>query len=72
MMLEFAISTVGRGQASVTEAGAHTTTDTKTAMFDHPTVDKRVVNEAFDEEGTAQVVVQFIDKFPNWSVYPTR
>jgi hypothetical protein len=26
-------------------------------MFDHPTVDKRVVNKAFDE-GTAQVVVR--------------
>lgn len=38
--------------------GAHTTTDSTTAMFDHPTVDQRVVNEAFREDGTAQVVVR--------------
>jgi hypothetical protein len=109
-------------------SGAHTTTDKQTAMFDHPTVDKAVVNKAFAEDDTAQVIVRMrfhaylvrgiqvlyendltvqwtlssrsddpertrdnqpgkgrpatalsrehhdalVDKFPNWSVYPTR
>jgi hypothetical protein len=39
-------------------SGSHTTLPRQTAMYDHPTVDRRVVNAAFDEDGAARVVVR--------------